>query len=75
MALAETPPVRAGDSLEEQEIPKAEAETARAASAKVKMAKGAKADAAGSVDAASSYLQALRTPSAKEWLEASRRPT
>ena len=46
MAQAETPPGRAGDSLEGQEIPKAEAETAKAASAKVKMAREAKADAA-----------------------------
>ena len=60
--------------MEPQEIPKGEAETAKAASAKVKMAREAKADAAGSVDAASSYLQELRTPSAKEWREASRRP-
>ena len=75
MAQAAAPPGRAGDSLEAQEIPKAEAETAKAASAKVKMAREAKADAAGSVDAASSYLQELRTPSAKEWPEASRRPT
>jgi hypothetical protein len=74
MAEAEAPPGRAGDSLEEQEIPKGEAETARAASAKVKMAREAKADAAGSVGAAR-YLQASRTPSAKEWPEASRRPT
>jgi hypothetical protein len=72
MAQAETPPGRAGDSLEGQEIPKAE--TAKAASAKVKMAREAKADAAGSVGAAR-YLQALRTPSVREWPEASRRPT
>jgi hypothetical protein len=74
MAEAEAPPGRADDSLEAQEIPKGEAETARAASAKVKMAREDKADAAGSVDAPR-YLQALRTPSVREWPEASRRPT
>jgi hypothetical protein len=57
MAEAEAPPGRAGDSLEEQEIPKREGETAKAASGKVRMAREAKADAAGSVGAAS-YLQA-----------------
>ena len=60
--------------MEPQEIPKGEAETAKAASAKVKMAREAKAHAAGSVGAAR-YLQASRTPSVREWLEASRRPT
>ena len=75
MAQAGTPPGRVGDSMEPQEIPKGEAETAKAASAKVKMAREAKADAAGSVDAARSYLQELRTPSVREWPEASRRPT
>jgi hypothetical protein len=43
--------------LEAQEILRGEGEPARAASAKVRMAREAKADAAGSVGAAS-YLQA-----------------
>jgi len=73
MARPETPPGKADDSLEAQEIPKREAETAKAASAKVKMPKD-KADAAGSAGAAR-CLQALRTPSVREWPEASRRPT